>query len=433
LGQKIDLSKDVNIAAQGTTLSILPNNTIVPFKSGAFSLSFKYKDLKSIMTGEVTAIEDAQVDQRLKMSNGGVRVPVVILRLMPTADGLTLNEKIGPDSYFNYNYPTIDIVKQKFNEDNVITKAAGEYGTRFRDYGNNARKPYVYYDVVKQFDVYEFALISRGSTASLKTLDFKSLFAQINLSKYVNERGVKEVWVSHFHKFGWESVLKNGDGDSSTYWSIEESNMSSPSSGDISNSARDNNDLPVYNSTYVVYAHYGTAGASANLHVRGHQIEAQLYWLDDSPITVGQRKLLFSDLFVGSGNGMNNMPLGRVGMTHFPPNTTVDYDYNNKTLVQSDISDWIPSGGKKRDVNVNTWLSVTYPFQTVALFTQKCGQEQCTIDWSNNPEFMWHLYWFQSIPGENNSIPYGTGTLTNWWDLFYNWDDAVRGKKKLWK
>ena len=36
-----------------------------------------------------------------------------------------------------------------------------------------------------------------------------------------------------------------------------------------------------------------------------------------------------------------------------------------------------------------------------------------------------------TIPGSNNGIKYGNNTISNWWDLLYNWDDAVKGKKKL--
>jgi hypothetical protein len=43
------------------------------------------------------------------------------------------------------------------------------------------------------------------------------------------------------------------------------------------------------------------------------------------------------------------------------------------------------------------------------------------------------MFWFQTIPGSNNGIKYGNNTISNWWDLLYNWDDAVKGKKKLYQ
>ena len=42
------------------------------------------------------------------------------------------------------------------------------------------------------------------------------------------------------------------------------------------------------------------------------------------------------------------------------------------------------------------------------------------------------MFWFQTILG-NNGIKYGNNTISNWWDLLYNWDDAVKGKKKLYQ
>lgn len=429
----IDLSQIIQIISEDEKFNILKDNTVVARKSGGFTLKFIYDDLSINYSGWTKSFEEAPIDPLLRQTNEGLRIPVVILRIMPTEDGLTLNEKIGPDSYWDYNYPTLDIVKQKFNDDNIITKQAMEYGTRFRDYGSGTVNPYIYFDVIKQFDIYEFNLLPNGD---LKTLDFRTIFQQINMGNLVNNFGVKEVWVCHFHKFAWNSVVKNGDDDPNTYWSIEESNMSSPFTGDISNSNRNNNDLPIYKSTYVVYAHYGTAGVEDNLHVRGHQIEAQIYYLDKTHLTIGRRKYLFSDLFVGSGNAPNNLPLGRVGMTHFPPNTTQDYDYGNKVKVESDIMNWIPAGGKKDFVNVDTWMKVSYPFSHTSRFTQKCGDEQCVVDYNNDPHYKWMLFWFQSIPGMNNQIPFEyngiTHTLSNWWDLYYNWDEATKNNKTLW-
>lgn len=43
------------------------------------------------------------------------------------------------------------------------------------------------------------------------------------------------------------------------------------------------------------------------------------------------------------------------------------------------------------------------------------------------------ISWWQSIPGFNNTIPYNNTTLENWWDIFYNWDEAIKSKKKLYK
>jgi hypothetical protein len=54
-------------------------------------------------------------------------------------------------------------------------------------------------------------------------------------------------------------------------------------------------------------------------------------------------------------------------------------------------------------------------------------------NYDNDSQVKWFIYWWQSIPGYNNSIVYNNTTLENWWDIFYNWDDAIKSKKKLYK
>ena len=46
-------------------------------------------------------------------------------------------------------------------------------------------------------------------------------------------------------------------------------------------------------------------------------------------------------------------------------------------------------------------------------------------------EIKYHVFWWQSIPGFNNGIVDGTKKITNWWDIFYNWDNANNNKTKL--
>ena len=57
-------------------------------------------------------------------------------------------------------------------------------------------------------------------------------------------------------------------------------------------------------------------------------------------------------------------------------------------------------------------------------------------DVGGDPQGGWLIYWFQSIPGENNEIPIiingESFSIRNWWDIFYNWDDAIKENKNLW-
>ena len=49
----------------------------------------------------------------------------------------------------------------------------------------------------------------------------------------------------------------------------------------------------------------------------------------------------------------------------------------------------------------------------------------------NDPEGGWMIYWFQSIPGHENNLPYENTTLKNWWDAIYDWDYHYVHDRKL--
>ena len=77
--------------------------------------------------------------------------------------------------------------------------------------------------------------------------------------------------------------------------------MSSPSSGDVSNAYYggeqygfvneiQENDLPIYNKTFVVYSHWMHNSYESNLHIRGHQIERQLDVLEGGDFLWGKFK-----------------------------------------------------------------------------------------------------------------------------------------------
>jgi hypothetical protein len=185
----------------------------------------------------------------------------------------------------------------------------------------------------------------------------------------------------------------------------------------ISNGGMNITDLPRYNKTYVVYGSNGWRGVDTDLHVRGHQIERQLDYL-----SIIDRSNTYYGYYAKNRNTIG-------GFTHTPVNTTTQYDYNNTSSVSSDITTWKPSGGVSVNTNNLSWLNQTYTFsnEMVAPNTYATGN----VDWNKNAEVKWFIYWWQSIPGLNNSITDGNKTVNNWWDLYYNWDDAIKNKTKL--
>lgn len=355
-------------------------------------------------------IEYVSIDPRLRKTNTGkINVPVILINFLPTTkDGIyldpnwTLNAKQPWDAPFQYR---IDRAKSKILAERIIEKNAIEEGTRFRDYGADKVSKYVNIDVVGYINVKNIKLTG-------KTVDFNDLFAKINLKDYVEKLGVKEVWFTFFLK--------------EDLFDVPESNMSprvGAPYGDISNSYRELNDLPRYNKTYVVYGNNGWRGVDTDLHNRGHQLEMEMMHLD------GVNRV-WLDKFAKAGRG---------GNTHWAPNSIKDYDWSNTTPAKSDIITWKPSGGTFVDVNVNTWVSKRYPFEKRISMVVPSRYATGQYDFTNDAPTKWFIYWWQSVPGMNNGITdvQGTGssakkiTVSNWWDLFYNFDEAAMQNKKL--
>jgi len=224
--------------------------------------------------------------------------------------------------------------------------------------------------------------------------DYNQILSRFGAENYVRNLGVKEFWIWGYHHGNIVPA---------------ESNMSSPTTGDISNSNRFQDDLPVYNRTYTVYNYNFTRSAAEAVHNHGHQLEAIL-------AHVNQRQdgntYLFWRKFVGQ-NQNGTFITGRCGWTHMPPNTTADYDYANITLVDSDIEDWTPDRiGQTKLVNASTWGNIPYAWPNNAPPTQLT-------------ESKWYIYWMQNMPGRGNTIPHGQNRMTTWWAFTADWDASI--------
>jgi len=419
-GTMIDLSDSVKITSSTKGVNVLNDRNIVGAQSGSNKITISYNNLTQSDDIYVHNFEFIPIDPKLKSNGKGkITVPVVIINYLPTVDGVLLDMQRAPDGFYDLYNSTLDRAKSKILADKIVEKNVIEEGTRFRDYATNKIDPYISIDVVGYINVYELDLTfwikttSNGKPVDMKTIEYFTLFERLNMKNYVDNLGVKEIWITTFPKDEYPSVIKNNMADLNTYYGLPESNMSSPLTGDISNSYRHPKDLPIYSKTYVVYGNSGHRGADTDLHNRGHQIEAQLSYIDNS--------LIWGKAFLPT----STIKQFRLGNCHWPPNATSDYDYSNKVAVKSDIASWQPSGGTYIDVNVDTWLGKNYSFPMLA--TNIIGES----NYANDAQVKWFIYWWQSIPGLNNTIPYNNSTLTNWWDIFYNWDDAIKNKTKL--
>jgi hypothetical protein len=266
-----------------------------------------------------------------------------------------------------------------------------EEGSRFRGYKNPDAPPALRYEVVGQTEFKE-AIPLRPKQGDRPPLpDYYSIMERIGARELVEEQGVQQIWMWGYHgRIGlWES------------------NMSSPT-GDVSNSNRDNADLPVFTKTYTVYHYNYGRGVGEMLENHMHQLEHLLNFADGRDVTPPEKwsELLFWGKFVGSdaSHKIVTNP-ARCGWTHYAPNSERDYDWANPRYVETDIEDWQPDGiGKTQMMNADRW---------------------------DRDPIKWRVYWLQAIPGLGHGLSYQGKPLRNWWSFVSDWDTAMREKWTL--
>ncbi len=341
-------------------------------------------------------------------------IPVVIIKYFPTEDGINLDiTKVS--GYYTVDEETLTALGDRINKYNIAVKFSLEEGSKFRGYKNEDAVPYLGYKVLKSWVVYDQVPVSdtyQITTAGddpVYQADYETIFEDFDLQHYIEEEGVKEVWI-------WYGQCAMPDWPSydsdihkpENYVEFVESNMSSPLTGDISNSYRFADDLPIYEKSYVAYCYNIKRSQAEAVHDHGHQLEAMYNYIAKKQD--GDNSLFIND-FCGYVEDSETSPIGRAGDCHHPPNTDEDYDYENTTLVQSDIEDWIPEGGTTKAVNCNTWGDIDYDWPDGDL-VQKT-------------ESQWYIYWMQSMPGYQNQIPYGDTEMENWWQFTADWDSCI--------
>lgn len=362
------------------------------------------------------SIVEEPIDPYLSSPMDGAikEMPVLVLRYLPTVDGINLDVNQVPD-YWSLGYITLEAMKNNLTTLDKRLKFSLEEGSRFRGYANPSAVPYLGYKVARCITIYRQVYISNYSVGSdngipLYQPDYKAEWDELHLLDYINQNNIKEVWLW----YGGSPVPSYPSYDPVLHGGITkhvggvESNMASPTSPDISNSYRYSNDMYIANHTYTVYGNSIRRSQAEAVHNHGHQLE-RLY--GNANFRQSGDTNLFNQQFCGYNSNLQN-PLGRAGDTHHPPNTTVDYDYLNTTLVLSDIEDWKPTGGQATLINKDRWESLQYDWPGDTDFSQKT-------------ESQWYIYWFQNMPGYQNSIPYsGNAMMTNWWQFTSDWDRA---------
>ena len=384
-------STDSTIAAVDTS------GVLTPRSEGLASILAQSGVTRDSIGVQVARVLVEQIPAALSTPAPGAlwEIPVVIIRVIPTLDGTSVDSVEGAIS------GSLGSIRQRISVFEERIKFMLEEGSRFRGYQDSSAQPSLGYRVLQIVTV--FSHFQRGKEVPWNPghyfPDYFQILALVDARSWVNQEGVKEFWIWGYQSDNFEQP---------------ESNMSSPVTGDISNSSRFEDDLPVYDHTYTVYGYNFARTQAEAVHNHGHQLEAILSYRDP---------VLFWQEFVGRDASNTQYVTGRAGWTHMPPNTTVDYDYENPTVVQSDIADWMPGGGTTQGVSAATWGGVSYPWPAARVPGE--------VDLSQRVESQWYIYWMQSMPGRGNTISQGSQTMTNWWRFTGDWDGAIRDGQSL--
>jgi hypothetical protein len=263
-------------------------------------------------------------------------------------------------------------------------------GSRYHAYKDKTAKPSLVYQVMDTIEYLEPLPTVAKSGPDAPMTDYSKIMQRVGIKKWVEKKGVKEVWIWGYH------------GGVVGLW---ESNMSGPF-GDVSNSNRDPKDLPALSKTYTVYHYNYQRGTSEAVEDHIHQIEAVWNSVDGRDRTPPEQwpSLLFWGRFVGSDR-TNKIVHPGCGWAHYPPNAESDYDWANKRFVETDIEDWKPDGsGKKQRINCDRW---------------------------DGDSLKWFVYWMQNIPGAGNGLSLDKKALNNWWVFIGDFDGAMKRKMTL--
>lgn len=296
------------------------------------------------------------------------RIPVLLIHYFPVRGGRIDRAVTG-----DVDAP-LDTIRSHTAATTQQVIAALQEGSRYHGYKDPAAPPSLQYEIAGSVEFLAPLPTWPKPGHRAPMTDYHAILRRVDARTWVEERGVKEIWLWGYH------------GGVVDLW---ESNMAGPW-GDISNSDRDLHDLPVFDRTYTAYHYNYQRGPSEAVEDHMHQIEAVLRHLDPD---------LFWNRFVGRPGE------GRCGWAHYPPNGVRDYDWRNPAYVWTDIEDWRPDGGgQKVRINCDRW---------------------------GGDSLRWFVYWMQNLPGAGNRLDYRGRPLTNWWRFIGDFDGALEQGVRL--
>lgn len=314
------------------------------------------------------------------------QIAVLNLSYIPIKDGMV-------DINLTGDWRNPDLIATRKNIQDLTQQLvdALNKGSIYQGYKNPSATPSLNYKI---FENKEFlgpiplAYLTYPSPAN-----HQKILSELNICDYIENKGVKEVWIWMYHT---DKVY------------VVESYLTGP----FASFGNGYMDLPKCKKSYTVYDfNYGRSVAMA-LENHTHQIEHVLNYIDGRDTTLQENwsSLLFWGKFVGSDKSHKIISPG-CGWTHFPPNGEKDYDWYNEKQMLSDCENWKPdSTGEKKLINCHTWAGSVCEYDEGLSFK---------------------IWWMQNIPGKNNNLIYEGKKLKNWWEFIGNFDQAMQDGKSL--
>jgi len=209
-----------------------------------------------------------------------MEIPVVVVKYFPVK-----GDRIDIGVTGDWGAP-LKQTREKTDKLTAEVAKALQEGSRYHAYKNPRAKPSLVYRILRTIEYLEPLPTVPRPGRKVPNTDYNKIMERIGIRRWVEQKGVKQVWIWGYH------------GGVVNLW---ESNMAGPW-GDISNSSRDPNDLPVLKKTYTVYHYNYQRGPSEAVEDHMHQIETVLNHVDGRDRTAANKwhELLFWGKFVGS-------------------------------------------------------------------------------------------------------------------------------------
>lgn len=289
--------------------------------------------------------------------------------------------------------------RERTQKINLETMAFLDKGSIYHGYKDPTATPSLAYQMFEEKEFHTPVPKLGGYADHVKILN------NLNICNYVENLGVKEVWLWMYH--------------TSTVAPVE-----SYQTGPNHQAGNGYMNLPVCKKSYTVYDYSLSRGTSETIEDHTHHIEHLWESLDAEAEALYQLFTNEQDEF--KPNNLS-LPL-HCGWTHCPPNVIISpnncnpttnvcycegYNWESERIVESDCENWKPDGtGVKTSVSCHTWY----------------GQDKACI---KNGGIEFKVWWMQNIPGKNNGLTYNGKAIKNWWDFIGNFDAAIASGKRL--